>query len=83
MVRRGADFHLSGDTQVHERRSKRDASLRRPVPLKMDSSTMCSEEEFDEYIADMMLQLARMAAQAGHASIAEQLMSMHISFTGD
>lgn len=71
MVRPGADFHLSGALKVHERGSKQDVSPRRSVPLEMDSSTMCLEEEFDEYIADMMLQLARIAAQVGRDTIAE------------
>lgn len=72
-----------GTLKVHERGSKQDASPRRQVPLKPDSITMCSEEEFDEYIADMILQLARIAAQVGRDTIAKELMALHISVTGD
>jgi hypothetical protein len=44
---------------------------------------MCSKNEFDDYIADMILQLARMAAQMGRRSLAEQLMAVHKSVIGD
>lgn len=61
---------MSGDIKVHERESNLDENPN-PVLVQMDKNAMCSNDEFDEYCADMILQLARKAARLGRRSISE------------
>ncbi len=61
LVMQSADLCLSGKNDVLECRIRRDASKRaEQVPCSADTGR--NDNEFDEYIAGMILQLAELAA---------------------